>query len=174
MTSRLPMAPPPLMMNQTPSEPLVLPDACHLTPTALSLPVTLTYPEYERVMGVLLRLEGAVQFAIGDALLFGEHHFAEYTQVIPERTHKTLMNYQWVAEAVAPQLRNPALSWSHHEAIAGETASKQREWLNLAATKGWTVQELRGHVRPRKKPPEEPFKCPECGHTGNRVDFKKP
>ena len=63
------------------------------------------------------------------------------------------------------------LTFSHHEAVLiVDDIDKRLEWLQKAVDQGWTVGELREHLRPTLDglgggdPPEpKTVKCPECG-----------
>src|SRR5262249_1898255 len=59
-----------------------------------------------------------------------------------------LRDIAYVSRNVAASLRNDALSWSHHKAVASlDDPDEQRRFLTLAAKEGWIVSELRDAIK---------------------------
>src|SRR5437667_7006511 len=118
--------------------------------TALVVQGTPTFDEWEHCGTVLRRIEGAVQFWIGDWLNYGEHAYGEkYAQAVNETQADTWKNYAWVSHQVKKSTRVDDLSWSHHREVAKfhDAPDIQRELLQQAA--GLSVSEFRAVVRAR-------------------------
>lgn len=47
-----------------------------------------------------------------------------------------------VSQRVPPELRRPALSWGHHEVVAGMEPDDQDQWLGRAHREGWSIRVL--------------------------------
>src|SRR6266568_4414813 len=79
--------------------------------------------------GFRIHAEKAVQFWIGEWLLYGENHYGKvrYEQAIEETglDIQTLYNYKWVASKVPISLRRNNLSFHHHKEVAGLTPELQ-------------------------------------------------
>ena len=108
-------------------------------------------PEWEEaqdIVNTLTRMNGAIQWWFGDAMLRFEACFTEdYTQLFPEGyAAKSLANMRWVASRIPPSRRRE-LSWSHHEAVAPLEEDLQDELLKLAVDEQWTVKQIREAAR---------------------------
>lgn len=94
----------------------------------------------------LATLEHAVQFAIGDFILYVEATFGERgSQVVDPDcgwTEDSLRVYRWVAEKVPPAMRRPELSYRHHQLVARLPPATQQRRLEQAATHHWSSAEL--------------------------------
>ncbi len=132
-----------------------------------------SWEESEVVVETLLKMEEAVQFWIGDAMLYLSGVFpANYEQLFPDGyAAKSLANMRWVASKIEPSRRRE-LSWSHHESASGlDRPEDQDEVLETAELNSMTVSETRKMVRAMKGKPE-PVKeqktihvvCEECQH----------
>ena len=69
----------------------------------------------------LIRQSKRLEWAIGDALRFGEDAYPElYAQWVEETglSENTLMTYRWVAERIEPLRRRKDVGWSHHREVA--------------------------------------------------------
>jgi N6-adenosine-specific RNA methylase IME4 len=126
---------------------LMLPGA---TETGLSLPAGLSYEEWAQVGHVLGRMGRAVQWWLGDWLLYGEHVYGEkFAQAATETgfDEQTLMNAQRVARSLHNYRRRESLSFSHHEAVAALSPAEGDAWLDEAEQDGCSVHELRRRIR---------------------------
>ncbi len=126
---------------------LVLPGA---TATGLNLPGGLSYDEWAQVGHVLSRMERAVQWWVGDWLIYGEHSYGEkFAQAASETGLKpsTLNSYQWVAGRVDNVRRRTSLSFGHHEAVAALPPSEQERWLDVAEAREMSVHDMRREMR---------------------------
>jgi hypothetical protein len=119
------------------------------TSVSLALPVGLTYDQWRDTLLAYARLGKAVQFWLGDALVYGENSFGEqYAQAASETgySEESLRGFQWVSSRVPPSVRRLTLSWSHHQVAAGSDDPKA--WLDTAEAERWTVKELRHAIKP--------------------------
>ena len=106
----------------------------------------------------LRRVEGAIQWVIGDWLRFGEFNYGEkYSQATalwPEESESRLKSYQWVANiypSTDERFRRRNLSFTHFE-FAAAVEEPLRSQLLDAANVGngrdtWSVRELRAEIR---------------------------
>jgi len=129
-----------------------LEEAGAATPTGLVLPSDLTYEEYEAVGFALSLLKRKVTWAIADWIIYGERRFGErYAQAceVTGLAKGTLMNYVSTGLRVPPERRRAGLGMGHHTEVAKLEPQEQIEWLDKAATNGWSREELRSRLRPR-------------------------
>lgn len=98
----------------------------------------------------LEKIEGAVQWWVGDWLNAGEQKYGEmYSQAL-EKTdydYETLKQYKRVADKVEKCSRLHNLSWSHHQEVAHLLPQEQTKLLKRALDEGWTRTELRQKLR---------------------------
>lgn len=132
---------------------LLLPsESAYVTETATGLAF---HPETPiEVWGALVerltRQHKRIEWAIGDALQFGEHRYGDtYAQWADETglSENTLATIKWVAGRVEPSRRREDVGWSHHREVAPLEPEKQDELLSRAADKGMTRFELRQAVK---------------------------
>jgi hypothetical protein len=94
----------------------------------------------------LCEMHSGVQWAIGDWWAHGYRSYGERAHKAVEKlpyTRESLMNLGTVARRVPPSLRNEALSFSHHVAVAPLEHEDQEKWLRKAAGLKWSVKKLR-------------------------------
>jgi len=102
------------------------------------------YELWEAYGGAIRRVEGAVQWIIGDWLNYGERKYGEmYAQGLEPCEYDLLAKYKWVAGAVESCLRKQSLTWSHHKEVAKLEPEEQDYWLNEAVEQGYGVRGLR-------------------------------
>jgi len=146
---------------------LALPDA-HWDLTGVGLRITdpdLSYGEFEHLCGVLGALHEAVRFAIGDAIIQGEHLFGESAYQAFERfqlSEEAMKEYVRVAQRVPRSRRKKGLSWSHHRAVAALEPAEQKEWLKRAADEEMSHHDMRAALR-NGTDPQAVECCPTCG-----------
>jgi hypothetical protein len=119
------------------------------TPVSLQLPEGLPYDQWRDTLLMYAKVGKAMQFWLGDALLYGENRFGEqFAQAASETgySEESLRGFLWVASRVPPHVRRLTLSWSHHQVAAG--TDKPAEWLDAAEECSWTVRELRHAIKP--------------------------
>lgn len=91
----------------------------HLTATSLEVRGNPVFGEWEKCGSFLDRIEGAVQFWIGDWLNYGEKAYGEkYAQAVSPTQAETWQHYAWVSNSVESCIRIQDLSYSHHLQVA--------------------------------------------------------
>jgi hypothetical protein len=127
-----------------------LTDSVSISETGLAVVKELSFDQWSSLMGTLSRMDTAFQFAIGDALLYGESRYGErYSQAVDVtgQSYQSLANYVWVSKAVDKDRRIAGLSWTHHRVVAKLDPEKQTELLTLAKKNDWTITTLMEEVR---------------------------
>ena len=127
--------------------------------------VDMTLARFTEVCYMLGRFHEAVRFAIGDAILQGEHLFGEESYGAVDEmglSPEAMKEYVRVAQRVPPSRRRKGLSWSHHRAVAALEPPAQKEWLAKAKSEGLSHHALRDELRNGAEPRET---CPTCGKT---------
>lgn len=146
----------PQVIHQTPGL-LDLP-GCVFTPTSLTLPDDLSYDHWERIGRQLQLANLAVQWWIGDWLVYGEHRWRQkYAQAVQQfgKAEQTLMNYHFVAKSISPSRRREEVDFSTHAEVAGLDEEDQERILAKAAKEGTTRKAVRREaekVRRAKRP----------------------
>lgn len=134
---------------------------CEFTPTSLKLPPDLSYDHWERIGRQLQLANVAVQWWIGDWLVYGEHRWREkYAQGVQQfgKAEQTLMNYHYVAKAISSSRRREQVDFSTHAEVAGLDEDDQERILAKAANEGTTRKQVRREaekVRRAKQPTPE-------------------
>lgn len=136
--------------------------AFRFTATGLLIEGKPTLADMQAVGDWLSTIHGALQWWIGDWLLYGEGVYADRFSQLLDATQwdaDTLRQYEWVCRKVPPENRMPistGLSFSHHREIADLPPAVQREWLTKAATGTadvpWTCDRLRRELKEAKAP----------------------
>lgn len=105
----------------------------------------------------LIRQHKRIEWAIGDAINFGEKAYGStYDQWVQETglAENTLATIAWVSREIEPSRRREDVGWSHHREVAGlDDPAEQDRLLDLAADRGMTRFELREAVRATKGAP---------------------
>jgi hypothetical protein len=128
-----------------------------LTSVGLTFIGAVTFDEWLGLMSTLVRMETAFQFAIGDALIYGESRFGEkYSQAMDATglSYQTLANLTWVAKHVPQSNRVDGISWTHHRVVASVDTSDQRNLLEMARDSRMSAVDLSTHItgrQPRNK-----------------------
>jgi hypothetical protein len=143
-----------------------LTDSVSISETGLAVVKELSFDQWSTLMGTLSRMDTAFQFALGDALLYGESRYGErYAQAVDVtgQSYQALANYVWVSKAVGKERRVSGLSWTHHRVVAKLDPEKQTELLTLAKKNDWTITTLMEEVRgePLPKPNVEQVSVPK-------------
>lgn len=128
----------------------------NLSSVGLTVTNSLSYEEWIDLMRTLVRLETAFQFAIGDALIYGESQYGEkYSQAMDATglSYQSLANMVWVAKHVPMHNRVQDVSWTHHRVVASVEQSDQKAMLEWARDKQMSAADLHNHVS--GKPPKK-------------------
>jgi len=109
-----------------------------------------TLTEWEECGKVLARIEGAVQFWIGDWVNYGERAYGDkYTTAIKTTRLEevTLKDYAYVASHIEKSLRNDFVPFSIHKIVAPLPRDKQEEILTKAAADELSVRAVKELIR---------------------------
>lgn len=121
--------------------------------TGITIPPGLAFDEWLELGEHLKLIEGAIQFALGDWLEYGERAYGEkYSQAVSETgyTHGTLRNMAWVAREIPPEDRDEQLTYSHHRVLAGLEPEQRAEYRELLREQPMTVGELTARVKAKE------------------------
>jgi len=136
-----------------------IPDAVNVTDVGLEFRRDIEYDQWLTLMSTLQQLSTAFQFAIGDALNYGQKRYGEkYAQAMDATgcAYQSLANWSWVATNVPIDNRIAGLSWTHHRLVAHVGTSEQKLILESAKSRGLSVtdfeRELKGEPEEEKKP----------------------
>jgi len=123
-----------------------------MTPTALIIPDGTDQDEWKELGNVLFNLDGAISWWLGDYAVYGERTWKYTYDALAKAYNKeveTLYTYAGVARSIDSSIRNRGLSFAHHRLVQGlEDDKEQRKWLDLASSKGWTVQQMAAAMKP--------------------------
>lgn len=117
-----------------------------LTPTGLIAPETMTEESWTDLGHLLFRLEGSIQWLIGDWLVYGaELQYGDITQIAQAmgRDPTTFIEYAHVCRKVQLLVRTNTLSYSHHKMVAPYKPEDQRGLLDYAAENGLSLRQFR-------------------------------
>uniref|UniRef100_A0A7C4TW48 Uncharacterized protein n=1 Tax=Caldisericum exile TaxID=693075 RepID=A0A7C4TW48_9BACT len=125
-----------------------------LTKTGVVFDNSLTYEEWEAFGKELQKVRIAIQWWLGDWILWGEQKFGEkYTQAIEETglDYGTLANYVYVCRSIEFSRRREKLSFSVHAEVAPLPIDKQDELLDRAEKEGLHSRDVRQLVQEVKQ-----------------------
>lgn len=109
------------------------------------------FEAFEAFAKMLRKLEQGIQFAVGDALRYGEERYGEQASQAFDASdgwsEQTLKVYRWTAEKVPPENRRDDVTFAHHMAVAACGSRTQRSYLKKAAEGGWSVARLKSALR---------------------------
>ena len=135
-----------------------------LTSVGLTFFGTVTFDEWLGLMSTLVRMETAFQFAIGDALIYGESKFGEkYSQAMDATglSYQTLANLTWVAKHVPLSNRIEGVSWTHHRVVASIDPTDQRDLLEMARDSRMSATDLSHHITGRQPKQRATLQVPD-------------
>lgn len=122
----------------------------------LILDETLSIDEWKELGSQLKRVEGSVQFWIGDWARFGDKKgfSGKYTdskvydelEEITGLSRGTIKNIKSVAESTS-SFRHDDLSFTHHQEVAKLSPEKQKEFLNKASDEKLSVRQLSYEIK---------------------------
>jgi hypothetical protein len=98
----------------------------------------------------------AASWWLGDWLAFGQAKYGRrYKEglTLTGLEYQTLRNYAAVARRFDLSRRRDDLSFQHHAEVCSLTDDEQDRWLELAATRGWSRNELRRRLRAAARDP---------------------
>ncbi len=136
-----------------------------LTPTGLIAPDDATAEEFGILGQTLFRLEGSLQWLIGDWLmLVGGYHWGDAGALAAHfgRKPQSLYNMKLVAKNVQFSLRRENLSYGHHTLVQAMAEADQVYWLGKAEHGDvdptdkdlqirWSVARLRNEIKLSRK-----------------------
>lgn len=123
-----------------------------LSATGWHLPKTLSQEEWLDCGQALTRIEGAVQWWLGDWWAYGEHEYGARKALFDEggpledMNFHTIREYGTVARAVKSEERSSLLSFAHHHHVASLSPAQQREWLAKAVEEDWSSNQLKAGI----------------------------
>lgn len=112
----------------------------------------------------LQRQAKRIEWALADALIFGENAYSEdYAQWVEETglAKRTLQNIARIGRAIEPARRRADVSFSHHAEVITLPVPEQEKLLDRAESVGMTRYDLRDAVRERKRQIEDQAATPE-------------
>ncbi len=124
------------------------------TPTGLVFAESTPLEVWAGLTTRLLRQRKVLEWALADAINFGEKRYGEvYSQWVEETglTKHTLTNIAAVGRRVEMSRRRENVSFSHHAEVAYLPVDRQERLLEAAEDAGWTRYELRDAVRVDKE-----------------------
>lgn len=127
-----------------------------ISPIGLKLP-PMEYEEWRNVGLRLGRIGRSMAWFIGDWLNFGERYGEKYSQAASETHYDPgyLANVAWICRTFEHSRRREALSFRHHQVVAGLKPPEQDRWLLLAEEKKWTSEDLAERIKDKKKKGKE-------------------
>lgn len=123
-----------------------------LSRTGWNLPADLDFDQWVFCGGALHKIEGAVQWWLGDWWTHGEKRYGarkalfEEGQPLADMNFQTVRNYGWVANKVATSVRTDVLTFQHHLFVARLPPAEQREWLDRAERESWSSNQLKAGI----------------------------
>lgn len=130
-----------------------------LTPTGLQLPDDFGVEAWEYLGAILFRLEGSINWLIGDWLNYGENHKYGEMEAIAEklgRKASSLYDVKYVCSNIEFSARAENLSFRHHKLVAKMGRDEQRYWLRRAEENGWSIAQMRAEITKDTNPPTPP------------------
>lgn len=127
---------------------------CKFNKSGLEIDQAISYNEWFELGGFLKKVEGAVQFWIGDWINFGEKNFGEkYTQALEATDYEygTLRNFTYTAKMVDLSRRHDNLTFQHHTEVIKLEPEKQKEFLDLAEENEWSSRELKQKIQENQR-----------------------
>lgn len=117
-----------------------------LTPSGMIAPEEARFEDWEQVGHLLFRLEGSIQWLVGDWLLYGEQVKWGETDEIAKalgRETQTLYHYKSICLAFEFCRRRQNLTFGHHEGVRRLSHEDQERALDYAEQEGLSVAAFR-------------------------------
>lgn len=152
---------------------MVVSELCELDKTNLKFKREVSLDEWKLVFGSLKKIEGCVQFWIGDALAYRDQRWGMYDDVVEETGYskQAIADIKYVSEKVKPSSRNEDLTFTHHKAVASLPPEKQEIFLQKAVDEKLSVRDLREEI---KKESRSSLKSPEVPAGKYQVIYADP
>jgi hypothetical protein len=127
--------------------------------TSLQMSDELTFDEWVQLGRQLTEVGDSMAWWVGDWIEQGTVVYGgKYEQalnVMPFE-YATLRDYAYVARKFSELSRRiDNLSWGHHQVVAALDAAHADMWLGRAGDEGWTVRDLREHLRASRALPAD-------------------
>jgi hypothetical protein len=135
------------------------PVGVHITKTGLAFTRSVAIDEWIDLGKKLKKIEGAIQWWVGDWLNYGEKVYgAKYTEALQilDYEEKSLRNIAPVSKKVEMSRRRDSPSWGHHAEVAVLEPKQQAEMLDWAGTHGASVRDLRTKIKNQNQPSPPP------------------
>lgn len=126
--------------------------------TQLVIPDNTSETDWTEIGVMLLRMQGTVQWLLGDWLVYGmEQGWDDTYDKIKEifgYEVESLWTYASVCRKVPALTRVKELSFSHHRAVTkfDNNPEIQQEWLSKAYKNSWSAKELISQIREAENP----------------------
>jgi hypothetical protein len=123
---------------------------CELDPVSLTIKDGTELNIWQDIGNSLCKIEGSMQFWVGDWVNHGEHSYGEkYTEALKATDYEkdTVEKFAKVCKNIEKRRRRPLLSFSHHAEVAHLEPKQQEKWLNIAEEKHLSIRELRESIR---------------------------
>src|SRR6185369_6949075 len=121
-----------------------------ITPTGWKLPRAMDEVDWIKCGQFLSRVEGAVQWWIGDWWRHGSEREYGDGMELAQRVgvnYGTVFNYAFVCNAFESSRRREGLSFGHHQAVAGLSSRREQDrWLARAERDQLSVGRLRAAI----------------------------
>lgn len=121
-----------------------------LSPVGLLAPESFDRDQWQQIGDLLWRLEGSIQWLLGDWLVYGEDlQYGDVKKIADtlEKDYKTLRNYMTVSRRVELSRRRDNLSWGHHAEITKYDADLQEQCLAYAEQSRMSRADFRKFLR---------------------------
>jgi hypothetical protein len=120
------------------------------TLTAVEFDGRLTFEAWRDVGMKIARYATGSAWWLGDWLIFGQERYGRRYKAAIAATgldYQTLKNYATIARRFEPSRRRSDLSFQHHAEVCGLPDDEQDRWLELAALRRWSRNELRRRLQ---------------------------
>jgi hypothetical protein len=147
------------------------------TPTGLVAPEGMTKESWEQIGFLLFKLEGSIQWLIGDWLVYGaDLSYGDIKQIAEAmgRDEQTFYNLMTTCRAVESYRRRELVSFAHHSEVTKMTPEFQSWALEFAERVRFNVKQFRKWIKlgmPETGLPEEQTALPE--KAGPRYNVTK-
>ncbi|MEP6756151.1 MAG: hypothetical protein ABJA67_11675 [Chthonomonadales bacterium] len=132
-----------------------------LTPKGLIGGKGATQDEWKALGKFLARLEGSIQWLIGDWFLQAEREWGKTYEGADLETgysKATLKDYAYVARGVELSVRTDQLTFGHHKLLVGMPQDRQVYWIGVAINEGMSISQLRSAIDGAALPVQLEFK----------------